>query len=73
MKARKPNIFSVHALEQRPILNVVIASVVERCTAVSLIGAAGVPAPVTMVTVLELDLELDLVPALHLPVMEGLF
>ena len=50
-----------------------IASVVERCTAVSLIGAAGVPAPVTMVTVLELDLELDLVPALHLPVMEGLF
>ena len=49
-----------------------IVSVVERYTVVSLTGAAGVLAPVTMLTVLELDLELDLVPALLLPVMEGL-
>ena len=49
-----------------------IVSVVERYTVVSLTGAAGVLAPVTMLTVLELDLELDLVPALLLHVMEGL-
>ena len=49
-----------------------IVSVVERYTVVSLTGAAGVLAPVTMLTVLELDLELDLVPALLLRVMEGL-
>ena len=49
-----------------------IVSVVERCTVVSLTGAAGVLAPVTMLTVLELELELDLVPALLLHVMEGL-
>ena len=41
-----------------------IANVVERCTVVSLIGAVGVPAPVTMLTVQELDLDLDLVPTL---------
>ena len=46
-----------------------IVSVVERYTVVSLTGAAGVLAPVTMLTVLELDLELDLVPALLLRVM----
>ena len=50
-----------------------IVSVVERYTVVSLTGAAGVLAPVTMLTVLELDLELDLVPALLLLVMEGFF
>ena len=41
-----------------------ITNVVERCTVVSLIGAVGVPAPVTMPTVQGLDLELDLVPTL---------
>ena len=46
--------------------------VVERCTVVSLTGAAGVLAPVTMLTVPELNLELDLVPVLLLRVMEGL-
>ena len=46
-----------------------IANVVELCTVVSLIGAVGVPAPVTMPTVQELDLELDLVPTLLLRVM----
>ena len=46
-----------------------IVSVVERYTVVSLTGAAGVLAPVTMLTVLELDLELDLVPTLLLHVM----
>ena len=50
-----------------------IVSVVERYTVVSLTGAAGVLAPVTMLTVLELELELDLVPALLLRVKEGLF
>ena len=50
-----------------------IVSVVERYTVVSLTGAAGVLAPVTMLTVLELDLELDLVPALLLRVTEGFF
>ena len=49
-----------------------IVSVVERYTVVSLTGAAGVLAPVTMLTVLELELELDLVPALLLRVKEGL-
>ena len=49
-----------------------IVSVVERYTVVSLTGAAGVLAPVTMLTVLELELELDLVPALLRHVMEGL-
>ena len=47
-----------------------IVSVVERYTVVSLTGAAGVLAPVTMLTVLELELELDLVPALLRRVME---
>ena len=46
-----------------------IVSVVERYTVVSLTGAAGVLAPVTMLTVLELDLELDLVPVPLLRVM----
>ena len=64
--------FTDHALAQQQILDVVIVSVVERYTVVSLTGAAGVLAPVTMLTVLELDLELDLVPALLLHVMEGL-
>ena len=59
-------------LEQQQILDVAIVSVVERYTVVSLTGAAGVLAPVTMLTVLELDLEPDLVPALLLHVMEGL-
>ena len=59
-------------LEQQQILDVVIVSVVERYTVVSLTGAAGVLAPVTMLTVLELELEPDLVPALLLHVMEGL-
>ena len=63
------DIFTDHALEQQQILDVVIVSVVERYTVVSLTGAAGVLAPVTMPTVLELDLELDLVPALLLRVM----
>ena len=49
-----------------------IVSVVERYTVVSLTGAAGVLAPVTMLTVLELEQELDLVPALLRHVMEGL-
>ena len=49
-----------------------IVSVVERYTVVSLTGAAGVLAPVTMLTVLELEPELDLVPALLRHVMEGL-
>ena len=46
-----------------------IIGVVERYTVVSLTGAAGVLAPVTMLTVLELGLELDLVPVLLLRVM----
>ena len=70
---KKPDIFTDHALEQQQILDVAIVSVVERYTVVSLTGAAGVLAPVTMLTVLELDLELDLVPALLLRVKEGLF
>ena len=52
-------------------MDVVIVSVVERYTVVSLTGAAGVLAPVTMLTVLELDLELDLVPALLLRVVRS--
>ena len=46
-----------------------IIGVVERYTVVSLTGAAGVLAPVTMLTVLELVQDPDLVPALLLRVM----
>ena len=69
---KKPDIFTDRALEQQQILDVVIVSVVERYTVVSLTGAAGVLAPVTMLSVLELELELDLVPAQLRHVMEGL-